>query len=67
MSFSKSSLPISLDRDLDYAVNAHYKLLKKKMRQCADLGADSWSCYHSRTPRLREYYARMVNRYYTQH
>jgi hypothetical protein len=56
--------PIKLKDNLDYCVEQHFKLLKKKRTICSDLGDDAWTCYHSKNPKLRKTYKRMVARYF---
>jgi len=49
---------------LDYCVEQHVKLLKKKMKICNKrLGKESWSCYHSVNDDARKYYVKLVRRY----
>ncbi len=55
---------LRLRDDLKYATKMHVILLRAKLKECADLGKDAWVCYHSRTPKYRKRYKRMVNRYY---
>lgn len=58
--------PIQLKTDNGYCIEQHFKLLAKKMRVCKKLGVpkkESWSCYHSYTPRLRKRYFEDVSRY----
>lgn len=55
---------LRLRDDLAYATEQHCFLLAVKMRECAGLGQESWSCYHSATESYRTKYVRMVNRYY---
>lgn len=56
--------PVKLSNNLDYAVQEHFLLLREKMKQCEDLGAEAWTCYHSKTPIFREQYEKLVDRYY---
>lgn len=51
------------DHDLEYALKAHLTILKSKIKMCKKLGADAWSCYHSKTPIHRLKYIKMVSRY----
>lgn len=37
-------------------VKAHLLILRTKRAECASLGQDAWTCYHSRTPHLRLVY-----------
>lgn len=53
-----------LQEDLEYATDFHFKLMKDKVKRCADLGDDAWTCYHSRTERLRKHYKKLVDRFY---
>lgn len=50
--------------DLEYAIESHFIILKSKIKQCAYLGDEAWSCYHSATPKFRMRYIEMVSRYY---
>ena len=56
--------PVRLKNDIDYCVEQHFKLLKKKRRLCKHLGEDSWTCYHSKSKKLREFYKSLVMEYY---
>lgn len=56
--------PIRLMEDLEYATEFHFKLLKIKMALCKNLKEDAWTCYHSKTPRLRKQYKRLVDRFF---
>lgn len=56
---------IRLRDDIEYATDRHCFLLSVKVKECADLGEDAWACYHSRTPKYRNKYIQMVNRYFT--
>lgn len=56
--------PLRLNNDLEYAVATHFKILKDKYRICAKYAAEAWSCYHSKSPGLRETYIQAVNKYY---
>ena len=56
--------PLRIHQDLDYTVDAHFKILKRKMQQCKSLRKESWSCYHSRTKILREAYVKKVKTHY---
>lgn len=56
--------PILLKNNLEYCVNWHFKLIKKKRKICKDLGEDAWTCYHSRSPKLRKFYKELVIQYY---
>ena len=49
--------------DVEYALDCHYALLKDKIKQCAPLGAEAWSCYHSKTPKHRKKYVKAVSRF----
>lgn len=51
------------NKDLDYALDAHFIILKDKMKTCAHLGADSYSCYHSTNEPHRLLYVKLVSRY----
>jgi hypothetical protein len=54
---------LRLKNDLEYATDRHMFLLKEKLRECADLGDAAYTCYHSRSPRQREAYLKLVTRY----
>ena len=56
--------PLRLMDDLEYAVESHFKLLKKKIEKCKHLKSAAWSCYHSRSAMYRKKYITLVNRYY---
>ena len=49
--------------DVEYAIHAHFKILKDKIEQCDHLGKDAWSCYHSTTQKFRVKYITDVGRY----
>jgi len=51
------------EHDTEYAIDCHFTILKDKIRMCADLGDEAWSCYHSKTPVYREKYVELVSRY----
>ena len=55
---------VKLKNDIEYSVDQHFILMKKKLRYCRHLGEDAWTCYHSRTPIFRKRYKEDVNRYY---
>ena len=55
--------PIKLKDNVEYCVEQHFKLMKIKRNLCSDLGEDSWTCYHSKNPKLRQNYKKMVARY----
>lgn len=55
--------PIKLKDNLDYCVEQHFRLMKIKRTLCSDLGDDSWTCYHSRNPKLRQVYKKLVARF----
>jgi hypothetical protein len=40
-------------RNLRKQVKAHLLVLRTKRAECARLGEESWTCYHSRTPHFR--------------
>ena len=56
--------PIRLKTDINYCTDQHFKLMKKKIKACKHLGDEAWTCYHSRTSRLRKRYKEDVERYY---
>lgn len=55
---------LRLRDDIGYATEQACRLLSQKIRQCADLGDEAWSCYHSRTEKYRTKYVKLVERYY---
>jgi len=48
--------------NIDYALEAHYIILKDKIKRCARFGVEAWSCYHSATPKYRLRYIKAVRR-----
>ena len=56
--------PIKLKNDLDYCVEQHFKLMQQKRKICSHLGKDSWTCYHSVNKIPREFYKKLVERYF---
>lgn len=48
--------------DLEYAIKCHFKILVKKMKMCAHLD-HAWACYHSKTPKFKDKYIKMVSRF----
>lgn len=53
-----------LHTDLEYCVEQHIKLLKKKIKICKKrLGKDAYSCYHSFNDGPRKVYQKLVERY----
>jgi hypothetical protein len=56
--------PIKLKDNIDYCIEQHFKLMSVKRKICSDIGEDSWTCYHSKNPRLRETYKKLVARYF---
>lgn len=50
------------NKDLDYALDCHYVILKDKLRMCADKDYP-WSCYHSINDQYRLLYIELVKRY----
>lgn len=52
-----------LHTNLDYCVEQHFKIMKKKRKMCKKLGKDSWTCYHSTTEFFRLQYKQLVERY----
>lgn len=50
--------------DVDYSVEAYFKVMKEKLKICKNLKSESWQCYHSRTETKRTIYKKLVNRYY---
>lgn len=55
---------LRLRDDIEYATEQACLLLSLKIKECQDIGKDSWSCYHSRTEHHRKLYVKLVNRYY---
>lgn len=55
--------PIKLKIDLEHCIEQHFKLLKKKLRICKHLKEEAWTCYHSRTLKLRKRYKEDVEKY----
>lgn len=55
--------PLMLKNNIAYCVEQHFRLMKIKRNICSDLGEDSWTCYHSRTPKHREVYKKLVARH----
>ena len=55
--------PIRLKTDSDYCIEQHFKLLKKKMKVCQHLKEEAWTCYHSKTYKLRKRYKEDVERH----
>ena len=51
------------NHDLEYAIKSHFVILEDKIAQCAHLGDEAWSCYHSATPKWRKKYVKMVSRF----
>lgn len=49
--------------DIEYQIDCHLIILKKKIKNCAFLGDEAWSCYHSTTPKHRLKYVKDVSRY----
>ena len=49
--------------DLDYCVEQHFKIMRKKRKVCKKLGKDDWTCYHSYTDETRKIYKKLVERY----
>lgn len=58
--------PTRLRNDLDYQVEQHVKLLRRKIRVCSAKGwakGAEWSCYHSYSRSNRKHYENLVRRY----
>lgn len=49
--------------NIDYALEAHFVILKEKIRECSRFGDTAWACYHSATPKHREKYIKAVRRF----
>lgn len=56
--------PVRLKNDMEYCVEQHFKLMRQKRKICSHLGEDSWTCYHSVNKIPREYYKKLVERYF---
>ncbi|PIQ43591.1 MAG: hypothetical protein COV52_07985 [Gammaproteobacteria bacterium CG11_big_fil_rev_8_21_14_0_20_46_22] len=56
--------PLRLTQDLDYLVDWHYRILKRKQQECRSYEREAWACYHSRTPVLHQRYVKQVAQYY---
>lgn len=54
---------VKLKNNLEYAVDKHFMIMKDKLKLCKYLGNEAWTCYHSRTPKLRKRYKEDVERY----
>jgi hypothetical protein len=54
---------MKLNTNLEYCVEQHFKIMKKKRKICKKLGKDDWTCYHSMTEVLRLQYKKLVERY----
>jgi len=52
--------------DLEYATKMHFKILADKLKMCKKHGDQAWTCYHSKTERLRNRYYEDVIRYYNE-
>ena len=52
--------------DIEYAVQMHFKILRDKLKMCKKHGDQAWTCYHSKTERLRNRYYNDVIRYYNE-
>ena len=55
---------VKLKNNLEYAVDKHFMLMKKKLKYCKHLGDEAWTCYHSRTSKFRKRYKEDVERYF---
>ncbi len=53
-----------LMNDVWYQTEAHLHILSVKIHECASLGSEAYSCYHSKTPHFRQTYAAKVNAIY---
>jgi hypothetical protein len=49
--------------DLRYTIQAHFLILKDKMKTCESREGKPWTCYHSFTKQHRKTYNRLVSRY----
>jgi hypothetical protein len=54
--------PVRLKNDIDYCVDWHFKLMNIKKKECKNKDKP-WSCYHSKTEKLRKEYIKLVERY----
>ena len=52
-----------LFNDIEYQVHSHMKILKQKLKLCAHLGDEAYSCYHSKTPKYRKAYVKLIRKY----
>lgn len=55
--------PLMLKNNISYCIEQHFRLMRIKRNLCSDLGDDSWTCYHSKTPKHRQEYKKLVARY----
>jgi hypothetical protein len=54
----------TLMSNIEYQTAAHIVILLDKMKHCSYLGEESWSCYHSVTPKHRHRYVKRVKKVY---
>jgi len=54
--------PIKLKNNIEYCVEWHFKLMKKKKKMCRKM-KKPWACYHSKNKTLRNIYISLVERY----
>lgn len=59
----KLDLNMLYNRNTEYALKAHFTILKDKVNQCKHLGEEAWSCYHSFTEEHRLRYLELVRKY----
>ncbi len=55
---------VRLATDINYSTELHFRLLKQKIKDCAYLSDEAWTCYHSATEKHRKLYKSLVDVYY---
>jgi hypothetical protein len=50
------------EKDLDYTISCHMRILKDKIQLCKDM-SKPWACYHSKTKIFYNQYIPLVERY----
>lgn len=53
-----------LMNDINYSTKIFMQILHNKMVACSELENESWTCYHSTTPKYRIIYRDLVNKHY---
>jgi hypothetical protein len=61
--YNKGLNILKLNNDLEYCVEQHFKIMKKKRKVCKKLEPYAWTCYHSYTESHRLKYKKLVERY----